>query len=479
MKAKILSVLCLGLSCTLAAQEEAHLLGRWSDSTLVGSNWYDNTYNEIWGLAVNGREYAVLGSTAGTHFIDVTDPSAPEEVQLVPGAAQGGAVVHRDYHDFGDYLYAVCDEGPSSLQIMDISQLPDTVLVPYDTNAEIRTAHNIFVDTATAKLYAFAQNGGSLGYSAMRLYDINEPLNPQPLGEYSNFGGLQAGHVHDGYVRDDIAFLNCGTDGFAIVDFSDPAEPVTLSTLTDYPARGYNHSGWLSDDARYYYMGDENHGYDLKAINVADPCEPEVRNTFNAEVPNPNSIPHNQVVACDYLYVPYYYDGLVVYDISDPANPEKVLYYDTSDEPNGTSYKGAWGVYPFLPSGNILVSDMQEGLFVFEAVDPDCVANQQLAPVDLDCLTPTSTDEIDVDKAPRVFPQPARGRLQVEWPGLDDAQPLQAQLYATTGQLLRNWQLSATGSRLELALPAGLGAGVYVLRLRQGDEEGTVKVVVW
>lgn len=313
----------------------------------------------------------------------------------------------------------------------------------------------------------------------MRIYDISEPLSPQPLGEYSNFGGLQAGHVHDGYVRDDIAFLNCGTNGFAIVDFSDPADPRPISTLTDYPARGYNHSGWLTDDAQYYYMGDENHGYDLKAINVADPCEPEVRHTFNAEVPNPNSIPHNQVVACDYLYVPYYYDGLVVYDISDPANPEKVLYYDTSEEPNGTSYKGAWGVYPFLPSGNILVTDMQEGLFVFEALDPDCAANQQLTPVDLDCLTPTATDEVAVEEALRVFPQPARDRLQVEWSGIDLAQPLQAQLYATTGQLLHHWQLSATGSRLELALPAGLGAGVYVLRVRQGDEGGTVKVVVW
>jgi len=479
MKVNWLIVCCLICFGSLSAQEEAHLLGQWSDSTLVGSAWYDNIYNEVWGVAVNGREFAVVGSTAGTHFIDVTEPHAPEQVQFVPGAAQGGAIIHRDYHDFGDYLYAVCDEGPSTLQIMDISQLPDTVLVPYDTNAEIRTAHNIFVDTATAKLYAFALNGGSLGYSAMRLYDISEPLNPQPLGEYNNFGGLFAGHVHDGYVRDDIAFLNCGTDGFAIVDFSDPANPNTISTLTDYPARGYNHSGWLTDDARYYYMGDENHGYDIKAIEVANPCEPDVRTTFNAEVPNPNSIPHNQVVACDYLYVPYYYDGLMVYDISDPANPEKVLYYDTSEEPNGTSYKGAWGVYPFLPSGNILVTDMQEGLFVFEAVDADCAANQQLAPVDLDCLTPTSTEEVLAVKGLEVFPQPARDQLQVSWAEMAEGQPLQAQLYATTGQLVHTWQPTALSAKFELTLPNGLNAGLYVLRLQQGGREASARVVVW
>jgi choice-of-anchor B domain-containing protein len=478
MKLNWLIIFCLFSLGSLSAQEEAILLGQWNDSTLVGSTWYDNTYNEVWGVAVNGREYAVVGSTAGTHFIDVTDPNAPEQVQFVPGAAQGGGIIHRDYHDYGNYLYAVCDEGPSTMQIMDISQLPDTVLVPYDTNAEIRTAHNIFIDTATAKLYAFALNGGSLGYSAMRIYDISEPLNPQAYGEYNNFGGLFAGHVHDGYVRDDIAFLNCGTDGFAIVDFSDPTEPRPISTLTDYPARGYNHSGWLTDDAQYYYMGDENHGYDIKAIEVADPCEPTVRNTFNAEVPNPSSIPHNQVVACNYLYVPYYYDGLVVYDISDPANPEKVLYYDTSNEPEGNSYKGAWGVYPFLPSGNILVTDMQEGLFVFEAIDADCAATQQLEPVDLDCLTPTSTNEFTAEEVLRVFPQPASSRLQVEWSGLDGAQPLQAQLYATTGQLVQSWQPTAFDSRLELTLPDGLGAGVYVLRLRQGGKTVTTRVLV-
>ena len=82
MKIKLLSLaLLLGIS-SLSAQEEANLLGTWSDPNLVGSAFYNNIYNEIWGLAVNGHEYAVLGSTAGTHFIDVTDPTQPFEARL-------------------------------------------------------------------------------------------------------------------------------------------------------------------------------------------------------------------------------------------------------------------------------------------------------------------------------------------------------------------------------------------------------------
>jgi hypothetical protein len=99
----------------------------------------------------------------------------------------------------------------------------------------------------------------------------------------------------------------------------------------------------------------------------------QVVDSYNA-ASSPTQIPHNPLVACNYLYVAYYYDGLQVYDISDPLNVERVLYYDTSTEPDGPSYKGAWGVNPFLPSGNILIADMQNGLFVFEGVGDNCVA---------------------------------------------------------------------------------------------------------
>ncbi|TXB61504.1 choice-of-anchor B family protein [Phaeodactylibacter luteus] len=481
MKPILLPVLLLLLSCTLFAQQEANLLSTWSDPTLVGSNAYDNTYNEVWGLAVNGYEYAVIGSTAGTHFIDVTDPESPFEAHFVAGAAQGGGIIHRDYHDYQGYLYAVCDEGPSTLQIMDITQLPDTVIVAYDAPTRIQTAHNIFIDTATAKLYGFAVNGGPQNYSAMRVYDISDPLDLNYLGEYNNFGGLIAGHVHDGYVRDDIAFLNCGGAGFAMVDFSDPANPETISTITDYPFRGYNHSGWLTDDGSHYFMADENHAFDIKVFDVSNPCEPELANTFDAEVSNPNSITHNQIVACDYLYVSYYYDGMVVYDISDPANPQKALYYDTSDEPNGTSYKGAWGIYPFLPSGNILVVDMQEGLFVFESVGDNCAATQELQPVNLDCLLPVSVQE----EAPEaghllVYPQPASGQLQVE---LNMSRPqagAQFALYGLHGQLVQQFgpqDLAAGAQTLAFPLQAH-PQGLYVLRVQGEQWSHSAKVIL-
>jgi len=477
---QIVQLMLLSLPVLLSAQQQANLLGVWNDSSLVGSNFYDNTYNEVWGIAINGREYGIIGSTAGTHFIDVTDPAQPFEAHLVPGAFQGGGVIHRDYHDFNGYLYAVCDEGQSTLQIIDLRGLPDAVEVVYESAQAIRQSHNIFIDTATAKLYALSTSGNQGGYSAMRVFDVSDPLNPVRLGSYNNFGGLSVGHVHDAYVRNDIAFLNCGNSGFALVDFSDPSGPQTLSTLTDYPFRGYNHSGWLSDDGRYYYMADETHAADMKVIDVSDPCEPVVVSTFNAGVPNPFSIPHNQIAACNYLYVAYYYDGLAVYDISDPANPEKVLYYDTYAAPNGASYKGAWGIFPFLPSGNILVSDMQTGLYVFEGMGDNCAASLELAPVDLSCLAVSSTAGREGVEGLELFPQPAAGTLNINLQLPGGQRKVNARLLDINGRLaqrLGTEQLQGGANTLRYQIDSALPAGVYLLRL-QGEGVDVARRVV-
>ena len=298
----------------LCQVQEAKLLGNWQDTSIIGSTNHTNVYNEIWGYAVNGHEYAIIGTTAGTHFIDVSDPNVPFEAHFVAGTDQGSIIVHRDYHDYKGYLYAVAGEGQSTLQIIDMRSLPERVTVIYESAQPIRVSHNIFIDTIAAKLYALTTNSPELGYAAMRAFDLTNPISPVHLGDYNQFGGVQPSHVHDAFIHNDIAFLNMANKGLAIVDFSDPKFPKTLSTLTSYPEQGYNHSGWLSDKG-YYYMADENHGLALKVLDVNDLCEIEAVGIFDAQVENPMSITHNQVVACDYLYVAYYYDGLRVYDI--------------------------------------------------------------------------------------------------------------------------------------------------------------------
>lgn len=413
MMNKILCALIVFCSLNAQAQEPQilNLLNQWKDTTLVGSSTYDNVYNEVWGLAINDREFAVIGTTWGTHIFDVTNPTQMEQVAKIPGKAQGRRIIHRDYHDYECYLYAVCDEGASSLQIIDISGLPDTAFVVYDDDGIFQRTHNIFIDSSSAKLYGFATTGTGVGSSAMIITDLSDPTNPAFLDEYRDFDNILAGHVHDGYVINDTAYLNLGNDGFAIVDFSDYRNPRTLNTLrrSEYPSSGYNHSCWRSADGRAVYMADESWGSDIKVIDVSDYHDINISTVINAGSTNQFSVPHNQVVACNYLYVSYYYDGLQVYDISDPLHPVRSHYYPTSTIPHRRNYEGAWGVYPLLPSGLILVSDMQEGLFVLEAIDSDCHDVQS-------CQLTTSSDDLMGEVDLNIYPNPADIGFHIDSP---------------------------------------------------------------
>ncbi len=126
----------------------------------------------------------------------------------------------------------------------------------------------------------------------MDIYDLTNPTNPILIYSYDDVG-----HVHDAYVKNDTAYLNCGYDGFKIVDFNNSNiannnNHIELASLTSYPDAGYNHSGWLNDDGTVYVMMDENHGYDVKILDVSDFSNISVVSTFNSNV-NSQSMAHN------------------------------------------------------------------------------------------------------------------------------------------------------------------------------------------
>jgi choice-of-anchor B domain-containing protein len=448
-----------------AQLNEGVLLSSWDDPDLPGSTAYDNTYNEVWGHAVNGKEYAIIGSTMGTHFIDITNPATPTEAFFVEGGATGGQIIHRDYKEYQGYLYAVCDEGgTSTLQIIDMSNLPNSLDVAYDSDALIRRAHNIFIDKSKARLYALSVANGN-GYSAMRVYDLSNPIAPTFLASHNTFGGNTIGHVHDAYIKNHIAYLNCGYDGLFVVDFTNVNAPVLLGSMTDYLMSGYNHSGYLTPDESYYYFADENHGMDIKAVDVSDLSDLSVNTFFNPGAQGTsNSIPHNQLIAGNYLYISYYYDGLQVWDISDPANPVHAMYYDTSTEPNLDNYKGAWGTYPFLPSGNILVSDMQNGLFVVKGIDAGVSNN---------------TEPLDESISLTIFPQPASTELHVRLQ-LDKATAnVQLQLFDLMGRNVYSTTHDLGSGQNDITIDQlqALPAGAYLLKVQAEDWQLTERVL--
>lgn len=334
-------------------------VGHWDSNSLPAIAGI--AYNDIWGYADSaGREYAIVGTLEYTLFFDITVPSNPVPVDTVMGA-YGGAI-HRDLKTYQHYCYGVADEGTNStLQIMDMSYLPDSVHVVYDTNAWFSRAHNIFIEEAAGRMYICGTRSLRNG---IYVFDIaTNPESPILIGN-TDLGQ----YTHDLYVRNDTAWLNNGPNGLVVYDFTNPAAPVPIGALPVYPGQGYNHSSWLTESGDYLVMADETHNSPMRMLSASNLSNLTVVSTFKSTLLAPadtTSIPHNPFAFGNYAIVSYYHDGVQIFDISNPNAPVQRAWYDTDTVSTDYSgYSGCWGVYPFLPSGHIIASDVLSGLWI-------------------------------------------------------------------------------------------------------------------
>lgn len=339
------------------------LLGHWDDPDLIIDD--GQKYNDCWGYEADGREYAIMGSLRKVHFFDITDPSDIIEIAAIE-SSNVGTTFWRDFKTYGQYAYSVADGGTvEGLLVFDLSDLPNSVTLVNEITSGFQRCHNIFIDTQHGRLYAAGSNTRSNG---LIVYDLTvDPVNPEVIGDVQLLGG----YVHDVHVRDHIAYCSQGPNsGMRVHDMTNPQLPDQLGVLSGYTDAGYNHSSWLTHDGKHLAMCDENFGRSVKMANVEDFSNMFVTDTFKSTLEAPaatNSIAHNPFIAGNYLFVSYYHDGLQVFDISDPDNVFRIAYYDTyPDNTNYNGFFGAWGTYPFLSSGNIIVSDMVYGLFILQ-----------------------------------------------------------------------------------------------------------------
>lgn len=362
----IASGLCLAANhVSLMAQAEPQrlnmtLLSRWDLESLPVH--FGLKYNDVWGYAdCNGREYAIFGSAGRVHFIEVTDPVQPREIASFPGTSNS---IWRDFKTYRNRAYASADEGNDGLRVFDLSRLPDTVVMTYASTQVFQRSHNLWVDTLHGRLY---MAGANTRLNGVIIYDLTQnPDEPQLLASVP----LPGGYVHDIHVVDHIGYASHANEGLWVYDFTNPSQPVVLGAMTEYPEKGYNHSSWLSADRNWLVMADETHGAGVKLVDVRDPSNIRVRSIFrSALLPgNSGSILHNPFIRDQYVIMAYYHDGIQIFDMSNPDSVTRVAFYDTYPiNTNYSGYQGAWGTYPYLPSGNILGADITFGLHVLRA----------------------------------------------------------------------------------------------------------------
>ncbi len=423
-----------------------------SKNVTLKCNWMDTThapmvsrqhFNDVWGLKVHGKEYAVIGSSNGTHIIDV---DSCKEVVFYPGRSQ--YVVHRDFKTYQHYLYAVADEGVATLQIFDYNYLPDSLHLVYESNPlDFSRSHTIFIDTAKAKLYCASFTSQLSGHEYMRLYSLQKPDSPSYIYSYNDYGD-----VHAVYVRNDTAYCSSSYTGYVINRFNSTPEPYqTIGGLLSYPYQGYNHSSWVNTKG-IGVMADETFGMPVKVIDTRRIDDVQVLANFSPRGLDSTCVAHNPYLIGDFAYISYYQDGFQLYDLTDPLHPKQAGYYDTYPDSSIQQFNGAWGCYPFLPSGKVLVSDMQTGLYVLDV-------HEALAGVGIKNLAVQQN-------ALGIYPNPATDKIMVKLPQSITTK-IRFTAFDAIGSLVQEWNMPAPATANEpvaLPLPSQLRPGTYMLR---------------
>lgn len=362
--------------------------------------------NDIWGFVDlnDNREYAIIGLQNGAAVVDVTDPEMPVEIGMVPGlpTVWRDAKVYQRFDEQEDrwnaYAYVTADDRGSQrhgIAIIDLTELPERISLAATLDV-VDVAHNVYisnVDYATGAalsgmtpyVYILGSDFGSTTtIGAFFVFDVTDPVNPVIVQSPP----ADATYSHDAttLVIDDAraevctgqpceVLIDYSEDAVDIWDVTDKGNARKLSTIT-YDDKQYIHSGWWSADKNFVLIQDEldeqdsNLNTTVRVMDISDLEAPELVSTWTGPT---RAIDHNGFTLGDDYYMSTYRRGLTVLDISDPANisalnAEELARFDTyiEDPMDDALFNGAWGTYPFLPSGTILVSDIEGGLFLLK-----------------------------------------------------------------------------------------------------------------
>lgn len=324
----------------------------------------------------DGREYAGIGTCEGFLIYNLTDPSTPVLVGNIPGVSSD---IHHELKSYGGFIYGVA-EGPSDpnrgLQIISMAD-PDHPVLAGVYTATFETAHTISIDMERGLLFCNGtrKNGVPTG---MRILSLADPANPVEVGWWP---GGQLPVAPEFYVHDSdpfhpqgsnayLLYASSGTSGLRILDVSDPAQPVETSAWT-YPGRAYTHSTAIDKTGRYLYLCDEAVAQPLRVFDLAPGTPPPVVYEFKP-IPQPvatnSHVIHNPRVKGDELYVSSYIEGIRLLDISDPAHPAEFGWADSYPGQAPNWFYSVWEVCPYFPSGIVIASDTQTGLYVYRPV---------------------------------------------------------------------------------------------------------------
>lgn len=329
--------------------------------------------NDCWGyVSPSGREYAIAGLNNKIAFVEITNPANPVVIKTIPHTSS----TWGDIKVYGHYAYAVTEASGTGIQVVDMDQIDNGVVTLVKTITSPGRTHNLALNPVSGYLYTCGSNEGT---GTTMCFSLLDPANPVRVGANS----LTTNYQHDAnvvtYTTGPLAgkeiWFGCSESrGVDIYDVTNKNAPTLIKRVV-YPSMGYCHQAWLSADRKYLYVDDEldenNSGGTMNTrsliFNVEDPANAFYVGTFTSGLP---SIDHNQYVVDGFTFQANYQSGLRIFDLTpNPESPFQVGAYDTYPTSDGAAFNGAWSNYPFFPSGTMIVSDINGGLFILDATE--------------------------------------------------------------------------------------------------------------
>jgi choice-of-anchor B domain-containing protein len=333
--------------------------------------------NDIWGWTdpQTKREYALVGKSDGVAFVDITNATQPTYLGDLPTHNPIETIykIWRDVKVYKDHMYVVSEED-HGMQVFDLTRLRGVTSEQEWTEdahyAEISNTHNIAINEQSGFAYLIGTNTCEGG---PHMVDIRSPKEPR-------FAGCneQDGYTHDtqcvNYNGPDARYrgreicFNSNEDTLTIVDVTSKSRPVQLSRVS-YDGAQYTHQGWLTKDRRHFLINDEldeqTDGVPTttRSFDVTRLDNPRLVETYAAKV---GSIDHNLYTKGTTVYEANYRSGLRVLDGSRVGRGglKEIGFFDVYPADDEPEFNGAWSNYPYFPSGNVVVSGIEQGLFV-------------------------------------------------------------------------------------------------------------------
>lgn len=325
--------------------------------SFVGDLPYSEELSDIWGYAApDGTEYALVGVFDGTSIVSLADPANPAEVGFIPGANSKW----RDIKTFGDFAFVTTDQGSDGLLVIDMTNLPTSFDSYYWTPqlpnlGTLSRCHNIYIDEDGWMYLA----GCNINNGAVMIFDVfTDSYNPVFINN------VQGSYAHDVFTKGNIMYSSNLTNGLQIFDVTDKTD-IQLGGVQTTPLN-FTHNAWATDNNNFVFTTDEKANAPVGSYDVSNLNDIKEMDQFRPTTTlGDGVIPHNAHVWNNFVIVSYYSDGCIILDATYPDNLIEVGNFDTFI-PSDTGFEGAWGAYPYLPSGLILVSDISSGLYVLQ-----------------------------------------------------------------------------------------------------------------